>query len=68
MFLNRPYDQARSPAPRFLLGALCGAVFVLSFAGASLTLAGTGAGRSADFNELRLNHAPQPSLHLGGTA
>ena len=68
MFFNRPYDHARSSAPRFLLGALCGALFVLSFAGASLTLAGTGAGRSADLNDLRLNHVPQPSLRLGGTA
>lgn len=66
MFLNRPCDHARRSAPRFLLGALCGAV--LSFAGASLTLAGTVAGRSADFNDLQLNHVPQPSLRLGGTA
>jgi hypothetical protein len=41
---------------------------VLSFAGASLTLAGTVGGRSADFNDLRLNHVPQASLRLGGTA
>jgi hypothetical protein len=68
MFLNRPNDYARSSAPRFLLGALCGALFVLSFAGASLTVAGTAGGRSADFNDLRLNHVPQASLRLGGTA
>jgi hypothetical protein len=68
MFLNRPYDHARSSAPRFLVGAVCGALFVLSFAGASLTLAGTVGGRSADFNDLRLNHLPQASLRLGATA
>lgn len=68
MFLNRPYDHARSSAPRFLLGGLCGALFVLSFAGASLTLAGTVGGRSADLNDLRLNPVPQASLRLGGTA
>jgi hypothetical protein len=68
MFLNRPYNHARSSAPRFLLGAARGALFVLSFAGASLTLAGTVGGRSAAFNDLRLNHVPQASLRLGGTA
>jgi len=69
MFLNRPFDQVRSSAPRFLLGAGCGALLVLSFAGASLALSGAGSDRwKPNFNELRLNYVPQPTLRLGGTA
>jgi len=69
MFLNRPFDQARVSAPRFLLGAGCGALLVLSFAGASLALSGAGSDRwRPEFNELRLNHVPQPMLRLGRTA
>lgn len=64
MFFNRPFDRARHPASRFLLGALFGALFVFSFAGASLTLAGT-VGGAQDLNDLRLGHVPQPSLRLG---
>ena len=41
-----------------------GALFVFSFAGASLTLAGT-VGGAQDLNDLRLGHVPQPSLRLG---
>ena len=65
MFFNRPFDRAGNPAPCFLLGALGGALFVFSFAGASLTLAGTVAGNSPALYELRLNHLPQPALALG---
>jgi len=59
MFFNRPFDRAGNP--RFLLGVHFGALFVFSFAGASLTLAGTVAGNSPALNELRLNHVPQPT-------
>lgn len=70
MFLNRPNHQARSSAPRFLLGAGCGALLVLSFAGASLALSVAGSDRwKPEFNELRLNHVPQTvALRLGRTA
>ena len=69
MFLNRSDDDARSSAPRFLLGGGCAALLVLSFAGASLALTRSGAdGWKPGFNELRLNHVPQPALTPGGLA
>jgi hypothetical protein len=69
MFLNRPFDQPRASAPRFLLGAGCGAILVLSFAGASLALSGAGSDRwKPNFNELRLYHVPQAALRLDRTA
>jgi hypothetical protein len=69
MFPNRPYDHTRSSAPRFLLGAGCGALLMLSFAGASLALSLSGADDwKPGFNELRLNQAPRPLLPTRGLA
>lgn len=63
MFLNRPDDYARSSAPRLILGAGCGALLILSFAGASLALSQSGAKSwKPGFNELRLNRAPRPAI------
>jgi hypothetical protein len=69
MFLNRSDHYARRSAPRFILGAGCGALLVLSFAGASLALSQTGAKTwKPGFNELRLNQAPRPVLALKDVA
>ena len=69
MFLNRPDDYVRSSAPRFILGAGCGALLVLSFAGASLALSQSGAKSwKPGFNELRLNRAPRPPIALRDVA
>lgn len=68
MFFNRPFDRARHPAPRFLLGAVFGAMFVVSFAGAGLTLAGVAAGHAPALEELRLDRVPRPAPALGRLA
>ena len=69
MFPNPSVDYGRNSAPRFLLGAGCGALLVLSFAGASLALSHSGANDwKPRFNDLRLNQAPQPALIPGGLA
>ncbi|ODR98182.1 hypothetical protein AUC69_09675 [Methyloceanibacter superfactus] len=63
MFSNQSYRSARSSAPSFLFGAVCAAMLVLSFAGATLALSSGGfEPRRQGLNELRLHRVPQPRL------